>query len=690
MLFLSLVSFLGLCIGAVKGEASSYAPRRVPCPRGPLVTSAGSPLAGDQTLESREAIYQIKRWIKVLQPLYAEYLGVGGDTGYSAAQNSMIVRQQPRTGIACSGGGLRASLYCAGTLSALDSRSGTHIAPVLQLAAYMSGLSGGSWAVTSLAMADLGPTSIYDIVMGTNGAPGWKLDLDMLLPTSAPWHLIPFEANIIRDLNARVKAGFSVSFIDYWVKFGSIWVLSRRFSLICSWLAGRLLGHHFLPGTTRESFFKKTPPNDNVSIPTQFTLNRLPPTPTNSLGCERFQGVLFESIKSTSNFIAHQMPYPIVVTTSRVVAMDQFKVDGDFIPLQNTIFEISPFSFGSFDASLSAHILTEFMGTFVDDGKSGERTTCVNGFDSASLIMGSSAALFTAVESMLKPTASTRNKIVAFLKRISKAVPAHNRPPGDFLTSKVPNSFYSYNPRLNGSRSFESSQNHFLHLTDGGMGGENLPFNALLVKARALDTVFAIDASHNTDSAWPNGKSLLRTVQRIREAAKQYTDFPPLPDSVADFLRLGLTQRPVFFGCDVKDARVGKPGNYPIIIYLPNAPVPNSQYSTNTPTTQMHYSNPDTLAFLDTAHANAMKGFPLLGATTDPHYATALKCAIVDRARQRAALARSTDCQNLFARCRFIIFHMMRTFDKSLSFLTYNPNRLLGSTQITYSPPSQL
>lgn len=50
----------------------------------------------------------------------------------------------------------------------------------MQLAEYFSGLSGGSWAVSSFAMNDL-PTT-YDLVLGQNGQTGWLLDKDILAP----------------------------------------------------------------------------------------------------------------------------------------------------------------------------------------------------------------------------------------------------------------------------------------------------------------------------------------------------------------------------------------------------------------------------------------------------------------------------------------------------------------------------
>lgn len=49
------------------------------------------------------------------------------------------------SGIAVSGGGLRASLFAAGTVAAFDSRNSTNAGGLLQLADYFSGLSGGSW-----------------------------------------------------------------------------------------------------------------------------------------------------------------------------------------------------------------------------------------------------------------------------------------------------------------------------------------------------------------------------------------------------------------------------------------------------------------------------------------------------------------------------------------------------------------
>ncbi|KDE02128.1 hypothetical protein, variant, partial [Microbotryum lychnidis-dioicae p1A1 Lamole] len=110
-----------------------------------------------------------------------------------------------------------------------------------------------------------------------------------------------------------------------------------------------------------------------------------------------------------------------------------------FYSQQNTIFEISPYSFGSFNPSLSAHIPTKYMGSDAEGGKSRGGLTCVNGFDSASFIMGCSAGLFTAIESMLRPDTNTFNKILKFIRWAMRGDKQE-----DFLTSRVPNTFHGY------------------------------------------------------------------------------------------------------------------------------------------------------------------------------------------------------------------------------------------------------
>lgn len=109
-------------------------------------------------------------------------------------------------------------------------------------------------------------------------------------------------------------------------------------------------------------------------------------------------------------------------------------------------------------------------------------------------------------------------------------------------------------------------------------------------------------------------------------------------------------------GCNITGS--GDPstiGEYPIVVYLPNAPPPNATkdtYFTNTSTLTLDYSLADVQSFLEAAHLNGVKGFETGSETSDPDWPLALKCALVDRARLRAGLARSAACDTQMNKCK--------------------------------------
>lgn len=75
----------------------------------------------------------------------------------------------PTVGIAVSGGGFRAALVGAGIFNAFDQRNKTAVKAgtggILQLASYMTGLSGGAWFVSSLAINS--HPSMHDLILGS-------------------------------------------------------------------------------------------------------------------------------------------------------------------------------------------------------------------------------------------------------------------------------------------------------------------------------------------------------------------------------------------------------------------------------------------------------------------------------------------------------------------------------------------
>ncbi|KAL8292734.1 hypothetical protein RQP46_001346 [Phenoliferia psychrophenolica] len=527
-----LTLLLPLVLALAPVVPANYAPTSAACPA-TLLQSYGSPLDGSQTLAERESAYITNRRSNVLSSLWSFYLSdtASGSTGYDT---SNLV---PRVSIAVSGGGYRAALFGAGTLSAFDSRNSSSIAPLLQLTDYISGLSGGSWVVTSLAMNDM--PDLFSLVLGSSSQVGWKADHNIVAPASG--------------LLAVVDDG----------------------------LYRRALSFHFFNSTTDDNFYDPTIPHDNA--------------------------LLFSDIQYTANFESAALPFPIVVTTSRVSVDDQTDAESPFtvIPITNTQFEITPYTFGSFDPTLAAHVPVENAGTRLIKGALPSGTSeCTIGFENAGFVIGSSAALFNGADDL-----------------------------SDLNT--VPTTSYT----------FESADNQILELTDGGEDSQNIPFGPLLVKARAQDMIMALDASAD-DENWPTGVSLSATQNRTAIVHGFY-DFPPVPSTTEEFLTLGLTTRPTFFGCNTTgNGDTSVLGNYPLVVYLPNSPT--SIFATNTSSYTLDYSDADQLSFLEAAQTNAIRGYTLDTNGVDSLWPPALKCATVERARKRAGLSRSSECQILF------------------------------------------
>lgn len=67
-----------------------------------------------------------------------------------------------------------------------------------------------------------------------------------------------------------------------------------------------------------------------------------------------------------------------------------------------------------------------------------------------------------------------------------------------------------------------------------------------------------------------SGSSLLTSKSRqgtiLRSSHQQ---FPPIPSTPEDFIQTGVNARPTFFGCDPQNQNTPE---YPLVIYLPNAP----------------------------------------------------------------------------------------------------------------------
>lgn len=214
------------------------------------------------------------------------------------------------------------------------------------------------------------------------------------------------------------------------------------------------------------------------------------------------------------------MPFPLLVTTSRISEMMQLEGNSTTVlPLSNTPFEITPYSFGSFDATLSARIPIEYLGTQLSSGV--VINSCINYFEAASFMMGSSASLFNSIQEdpnarrLPRPPLPPRSLLTVSLRfsqvsqffhtiltgLLSAITDIKQTVDAIALVGNYPNSFGNFTPESGAT--FESSGNSILQITDGGENGENVPISPLLVKAREVDIILAIDSSADVRSLSP-------------------------------------------------------------------------------------------------------------------------------------------------------------------------------------------
>lgn len=253
---------------------------------------------------------------------------------YLESISSNSSAQIPRFGLAFSGGGYRAMLCAAGEISALDNRTvgaNEHGLPLLDAASYISGLSGGSWFVSSLVYNNW--TSIQEII-DMNGKDDAIWDLEENIIT-------PYGINIVKngfywdDLNDWVDdkrdAGFEVSLTDPW---------------------GRGLSKQFFP-----------------------TLE------------EYGAAMLFSDVQDYPIFKNHSIPFPIVVADGR-------KPGTKIINSNSTIFEFNPYELGCWDSYVDAFVDLKYVGTPMSSGKVAGNGSCWSGLDNTGFVFGTSSTLF--------------------------------------------------------------------------------------------------------------------------------------------------------------------------------------------------------------------------------------------------------------------------------------------------------
>ncbi|KAI0313887.1 phospholipase B [Amylostereum chailletii] len=595
-MFVSFLTVLTLAARASAQSPTDYAPSTgQQCPdvtTNPIVRTF---TPQSQTLHPQEVEYISSRKSNVLPNEWQTWLGNGSAIGYNLSTFNGAL---PNVSIAISGGGYRASQYGAGVLSGLDARNASAAAAgtggLLQVASYLSGLSGGSWLTGSLYMNNW--PNISDMVFG-NGAElgGWLLDLSLPDPNGAnilDSNNQKFYNSLTQSIDAKRATGIEVSITDLWA---------------------RMLSYHFLNGTSRSNFY-----DDDVA---------------------HGAGQFWSRISATAAYQQHAAPFPIIVTDSIQTNASDFTA----VPsLQSVVYEVTPLEFGSWDPSLSAMANITYAGTHLTNGGPDNGTACVTGFDEAGYIIGTSSSLFNSILNEGSDTLNGNDKgdaqvLLQLIQKVFASIIGTND------VANWPNPFQSIS-----ASTFQDSSSLYLSMVDGGENLENVPLGPMFVKARDMDFVVAVDGSFDTTDTWPNGTSLLTTSERISTIlTTSHQAFPPIPNSTADFVSTGVNRRPTFFGCDPTQ----NPPEWPLVLYLPNSPPINgSSPVTNSPTLKLSYTLEHTQLFLDQAHNTTISGFVPNKNTPDPNWGKCLQCGAIDRARYKTSpvTPRSDFCTTCF------------------------------------------
>lgn len=258
-----------------------------------------------------------------------------------------------------------------------------------------------------------------------------------------------------------------------------------------------------------------------------------------------------------SNFVDQSVPFPIIDANGINTKA------GLCGPTDNgTVWEFTPYDFGSWNDDVSAWIPIEYLGTAAGD------TECTVGFDNLGFVLGTGSNLFgnsACVES--NPFGDMQNvleKLVDVLHDVDEKL--------DF--ARIPNPFKGFNGT--GDEAKEVFLVDELYMVDGGIGLHNDPLAPLLEPARNVSVIFLSDSSADEDN-YPTGACLIDASWYTKNISRIADRMPTIPAQEV-FFEQGFNKRAAFFGCDEPEAVT--------IVYLPNV---NYTYESNLATAKFQY-----------------------------------------------------------------------------------------------------
>ncbi|PMD33563.1 hypothetical protein L207DRAFT_534845 [Hyaloscypha variabilis F] len=549
--------------------SGGYAPKPVDCPANrPTIRKASS-------LSPNETSWLELRRNYTLDPM-TSWLSRMNISGFDATSYMNGIRNNvsavPNIGLAVSGGGYRALMNGAGFLAAADNRTNNatntgQIGGLLQAATYVAGLSGGGWLVGSIYTNNF--SSVQDLRDGSKGSSVWQFGNSIFEgPASDGIQILStasYFSTIQDEVSTKEDAGYNTSITDYW---------------------GRALSYQLVNAT-----------NGGPSY-------------------------TFSSIALEPNFQSGSIPMPFLVSDGRTPGTT-------IVSLNSTVYEFNPFELGSWDPTTYGFAPLQYVGSNFSGGVVPSDGSCVEGFDQAGFVMGTSSTLFNQFLLQINTTAIPQTLKNIFTDLLNDLGEDNND-----IAQWQPNPFLGYNNATN--RNFDSQQ---LTLVDGGEDGQNIPLYPLIQPQRHVDVIFAVDSSADTTYNWPNGTSLVATYQRsLNNTIENGTAFPSIPDQNT-FVNLGLNNRPTFFGCNSSNIT----GPAPLIVYLPNAPyITLSNVSTFDP----EYNDTQRDAIIRNGYEVATLG----NGTLDAQWPACMACAALSRSFDRTGMKVPDQCTQCFER----------------------------------------
>lgn len=313
--------------------SGGYAPAIVDCPIArPTIRSAA-------TLSKNETAWLAKRRAATVQPM-ADLITRAGISGFDGAayinSHSTNVSALPNIGIAMSGGGYRALMNGAGFIAAADDRTPGStdvggIGGLLQATTYVAGLSGAGWLVGSIYSNNF--STVVDLRDGSDGSAVWDFDNSIFEGPKEGIKIVSTVTywNDVRDaVTSKSDAGFQTSVTDYW---------------------GRALSYQLINATDGGPAYT------------------------------------WSSFAQDANLISGSTPMPLIVTDGRDPGIS-------IVSLNATNYEINPWEMGTFDPTVFGFAPTQYLASNFSAGVVPTDGKCVQGFDNAGYMMGTSSSLF--------------------------------------------------------------------------------------------------------------------------------------------------------------------------------------------------------------------------------------------------------------------------------------------------------